>query len=139
MQTERLSLTISTQKLVLHEIKCKSSSQTRYRPTWSERGVDKRANQLNQVYIEKARKLDIPRGILKSQAVLEASHFLCISKVTSKESNRTTLVPDRNKGARHANRFLCKILKVSSWVRSMPSSYCLLSLLQEVQEEMIGS
>ena len=59
----KITLTIGgVPRPVLHEIKCISSSQTRYRPTWSERGVDKRADQLNQEYIEKARKVDQVHG-----------------------------------------------------------------------------
>ena len=59
----KITLTVGgVPRPVLHEIKCISSSQTRYRPTWSERGVDKRADQLNQEYIEKARKVDQVHG-----------------------------------------------------------------------------
>ena len=59
----KITLTVGgVPRPVLHEIKCISSSQTRYKPTWSERGVDKRADQLNQEYIEKARKADQEHG-----------------------------------------------------------------------------
>ena len=43
---------------VLHELKVISCSQTRYKPTWTERGVDKRAQQLQQEYLVKARNAD---------------------------------------------------------------------------------
>ena len=43
---------------VLHEIKVISSSQSRYKPSWAERGVDKRADQLHQEYVGKARKAE---------------------------------------------------------------------------------
>ena len=35
---------------VLHEVKCISVSQSRYKPTWEERAVDKRAGQLQHEY-----------------------------------------------------------------------------------------
>ena len=47
---------------VLHEIKVISSSQSRYKPSWAERGVDKRADQLHQEYVGKARKADQDHG-----------------------------------------------------------------------------
>ena len=43
---------------VLHELKVISSNQSRYNPAWEERGVDKRAGQLHQEYVNKARKAD---------------------------------------------------------------------------------
>ena len=33
---------------VLHELKCISVSQSRYKPSWEERAVDRRANQLHE-------------------------------------------------------------------------------------------
>ena len=42
---------------VLHEVKV-SCSQTRYKPTWTDRAVDKRAKTLQQEYITKARNAD---------------------------------------------------------------------------------
>ena len=39
-------------KPVLHEIKVISSSQSRYKPTWTARAVDKRAGQLHGEYVE---------------------------------------------------------------------------------------
>ena len=63
MPDMKITLTVGgVPRPVLHEIKCISSSQTRYKPTWSERGVDKRADQLNQEYIVKARKTDQEHG-----------------------------------------------------------------------------
>ena len=43
---------------MLHEIKCISVSQSRYKPAWEERAVDKRAGQLHHEYLVKARKVD---------------------------------------------------------------------------------
>ena len=54
--------TAGVSRQVLHEIKCISSSQSRYKPSWSERGVDKRAEQLHQEYVEKARRADQQHG-----------------------------------------------------------------------------
>ena len=45
-------------KSVLHEVKVISCSQTRYKPGWEERGVDRRADMLHQEYVSKARKVD---------------------------------------------------------------------------------
>ena len=39
---------------VLHELKVISSNQTRYKPSWKERGVDKRSAQLHDEYVGKA-------------------------------------------------------------------------------------
>ena len=47
---------------VLHEIKVISSSKSRYKPSWKERGVDKRADQLHEEYLSKARKVDQDYG-----------------------------------------------------------------------------
>ena len=47
---------------VLHEIKVISSSKSRYKPSWKERGVDKRADQLHEEYLSKARKVDKDYG-----------------------------------------------------------------------------
>ena len=49
-------------KPVLHEIKVISSSQSRYKPTWTARAVDKRAGQLHGEYVDKARKVDREHG-----------------------------------------------------------------------------
>ena len=60
-----MKITITTAgvpRQVLHEIKCISSSQSRYKPTWSERGVDKRAEQLHDEYVVKARRADQDHG-----------------------------------------------------------------------------
>ena len=43
---------------VLVEIKCCSYSQSRYKPNWEDRGVDRRAEQLHEEYIVKARNVD---------------------------------------------------------------------------------
>ena len=51
---------VSTQ--VLHELKVISSSQSRYRPSWKERGVDRRADELPGEYLGKARKADQEHG-----------------------------------------------------------------------------
>ena len=59
----RITLTTGgVSRQVLHEIKCMSSSQSRYKPSWAERGVDKRAGQLHQEYVAKARKADQEHG-----------------------------------------------------------------------------
>ena len=55
----KITLTVGGQTSpVLHEVKCISSSETRYKPTMIERGVDRRANQLHNEYVGKARKAD---------------------------------------------------------------------------------
>ena len=55
----RIFLTIAGEtRQVLHELKVISSNQSRYSSAWEERGVDKRAGQLHQEYINKARKAD---------------------------------------------------------------------------------
>ena len=46
------------QRSVLHELKIISSSQTRYKPSWNERAVDKRAGDLHQEYLNKAKAVD---------------------------------------------------------------------------------
>ena len=43
---------------VLHEVKITSCSQTRYKPTLTDRAVYKRAKQLQQEYLIKARNAD---------------------------------------------------------------------------------
>ena len=66
----RITLTTGgVSRQVLHEIKCISSSQSRYKPSWTDRGVDKRADQLHQEYVVKARKADqehggVPQGVV---------------------------------------------------------------------------
>ena len=47
---------------VLHELKIISSNQTRYSPTCKKRGVDKRADELHDEYVKKARKADQLHG-----------------------------------------------------------------------------
>ena len=47
---------------VLHELKVISASRTRYKVTQTERGVDKRANELHGEYVAKARKADQQYG-----------------------------------------------------------------------------
>jgi hypothetical protein len=42
----------------LHEIKVISCSQTRYKASWKERAVDRRAEALHQEYVAKARRVD---------------------------------------------------------------------------------
>ena len=55
----KISLTTGGEtRQVLHELKCISSSQSRHKPSWEERGVDRRADQLHQEYLNKARKAD---------------------------------------------------------------------------------
>ena len=43
---------------VLHELKVISCSQSRYRPSWTVRAVDRRAGMLHQEYVDKARSAD---------------------------------------------------------------------------------
>ena len=43
---------------VLHELKVISCSQSRYKPTWTDRAVDVRAGKLQQEYMTKARNAD---------------------------------------------------------------------------------
>ena len=43
---------------VLHELKVKSCSKSRYKPNMEDRAVDKRAGQLHREYQEKSRKTD---------------------------------------------------------------------------------
>ena len=47
-----------TESMVLHELKVISCSQTRYKPTWTDRAVDKRAGDLQKEYETKARNAD---------------------------------------------------------------------------------
>ena len=47
---------------VLHELKVISSSQSRYKPSWKKRGVDKRSEDLHDEYLKKARKADQEHG-----------------------------------------------------------------------------
>ena len=59
----KITLTTGGQdRQVLHELKCISSSQSRYRPSWKERGVDKRAEGLHDEYVQKARRADQDHG-----------------------------------------------------------------------------
>ena len=59
----KITLTIAgVSRQVLHEIKCISSSQSRYKPTWADRGVDKRAEELHHEYVGKARRADQDHG-----------------------------------------------------------------------------
>ena len=46
------------ESLVFHELKCISRSKTQYNPSWTERSVDKRANLLQNEYLNKARCSD---------------------------------------------------------------------------------
>jgi hypothetical protein len=43
---------------VLHELKVIRSNQTRYKPSWKERGVYKRSSLLHDEYVGKAKKAD---------------------------------------------------------------------------------
>ena len=55
----RISLTIGgVTSQVLHELKVISSNQTRYKPSWKERGLDRRSAQLHDEYVGKARLAD---------------------------------------------------------------------------------
>ena len=47
-----------TVRPVLHEIKVISCSKTRYKPSWTDRAVDKRAAALHQEYVDKAKAAD---------------------------------------------------------------------------------
>ena len=59
----KISLSIGGEvRQVLHELKVISSNQSRYKLTWEERGVDRRAGQLHQEYVTKARKADQEYG-----------------------------------------------------------------------------
>ena len=59
----RISLTRGGQtSQVLHKLKIISSNQTRYSPTCKKRGVDKRADELHDEYVKKARKADQLHG-----------------------------------------------------------------------------
>ena len=59
----KISLAIGGEtRQVLHELKIISSNQSRYKPSWQERGVDRRAGQLHQEYVSKARKADQDYG-----------------------------------------------------------------------------
>ena len=46
----------------MHEIKVISCSQSRYKPSWKNRGVDKRADDLHKEYVDKAKKADQQHG-----------------------------------------------------------------------------
>ena len=43
---------------VLHELKVISCNKSRYRPSWDKRGVDKRAEEMHNLYLAKARQTD---------------------------------------------------------------------------------
>ena len=47
---------------VLHELKVISSSQSRYKPSWKDRAVDKRAGKLHDEYVGKAQNADRLHG-----------------------------------------------------------------------------
>ena len=47
---------------VLHELKVISSSQSRYKPSWTKRAVDKRSEELHGEYVKKARRADQDHG-----------------------------------------------------------------------------
>ena len=67
---------------VLHELKVISSNQSRYRPSWNDRGVDKRAAQLHQEYLVKARNADqVHGGALPGQVGRVESKLLSFPKV----------------------------------------------------------
>ena len=67
---------------VLHELKCISSSQSRYKPSWKERGVDKRANDLHDEYVGKAKKADqLHGGVQPDQVGRVESKLLSFPKV----------------------------------------------------------
>ena len=56
-----LKITLTTggkSSQVLHEVKCISSSETRYKPSMIDRAVDRRADQLHKEYLSKARHAD---------------------------------------------------------------------------------
>ena len=74
---------------VLHELKVISSNQTRYKPSWKERGVDKRASQLYDEYVGKAKQADQQhRGPWNSST---QSSFVCIYFVCSKQNPPSTV------------------------------------------------
>ena len=54
---------------VLHELKVISSNQSRYKPSGQDRGVDKRANQLHEEYLGKARTADQVHGGVQAGVV----------------------------------------------------------------------
>ena len=67
---------------VLHEIKCISSNQSRYKSSWQERAVDKRANQLHDEYVAKARKVDQTHGgVIRGQVGAVERKLLSYPKV----------------------------------------------------------
>ena len=47
---------------VLHELKVISCSKSRYKPSWTDRAVDRRAAALHQEYLDKARAADQQYG-----------------------------------------------------------------------------
>ena len=85
-------------------------------------------------------------SILRSLASLEVPRLLGVSRASSKESKRTCLVPhcsqwciSRQECSMHVTRKLCINFEVSSFLRSTLSPRCLQSVLQGVQEDMLGS
>ena len=78
-------------------------------------------------------------SILKTLASLEVPCLLGVSRASSKESKRTSLVPDwsqwcisRQECSIQVSRKLCINFEVSSFIRSTPSPRCLQSVLQGV-------
>ena len=67
---------------VLHELKVISSNQSRYKPTWKERGLDKRAAQLPDEYDGKARVADqVHSGVQTGQVGRVETKLLSFPKV----------------------------------------------------------
>ena len=59
----RIAIQVGDQpRPVLHELKVFNCSQSRYKPSWRDRAVDRRAEALHQEYVDKARRVDSQYG-----------------------------------------------------------------------------
>jgi hypothetical protein len=56
-------------RLVLHELQVISSTQSRYKPSWTDRGLYKRADHLNDDYVAKAKTADQVHGGVQARQV----------------------------------------------------------------------
>jgi hypothetical protein len=66
---------------VLHELKIISSSRSRYRPSWTDRAVDKRSSTLQKEYQDKARAADRRQGVLEDTVGPVEQKLVSLGKV----------------------------------------------------------
>ena len=109
----------------------KESKRTSLVPDWSQWCISRL-----ECSMHVCRKLCIN---FKVSGFLISNHLLCVSRASSKESKRTSLVPDwsqwcisRQECSLQVSRKLCINFEVSSFIRSATSPRCLQSVLQGV-------